>query len=128
MQALRKKVPAKEFLRGFSADSNRSFERSKPESVPITRRNLTDSDISKLRELSSEIKGKNVLVINENLEVVKNVPSSKLEYLNPTDAFIIAVSNATTQIIRDAERLGSKAVAAKTFGKVDNVSVELISI
>ncbi len=130
LQALRKKVSAKEFLGigNSSSYQNKSFERPKTESAPVTRRNLTDSDISKLRELASEIKGKNVLVINEDLEVVKNVPSSKLEYLNPSDAFVIAVSNATTQIIRDAERLNAKAVAAKTFGKVDNASVELISI
>lgn len=128
LQALRKKVPAKEFL-GISSNNysnNRSYERPKAED--IKRRNISDADISKLRELSSELKGKNVLVINEDLEVVKNIPSSKLSYLDPKDAFILATSTATSAIIRTAESLGAKAVAAQNFGKVEDTKVELISI
>ncbi|MBU2576425.1 MAG: DNA primase [Nanoarchaeota archaeon] len=131
LQALRKKVPAKVFL-GKSNDSpQRSFDRNSRREEPvgeIVRRELNDSDISKLRELASEIKGKNVLVLNEDLEIVQNVPASKLGSIGVKDAFVLMVGAATGSVIQGAERLKSKAVAAQTFGKVPDTSVKLISL
>ncbi len=43
---------------------------------------------SKLRSLSSEIKGKNVLVVNDGLEVVKNVSVLRLDSIEARDAFV----------------------------------------
>jgi len=140
LQALRKKVVAEEFLKRLSSDESRkNYSRdNRPKEVPrrhsvesyedVPRRNLNDSDILKFRELSSEIKGRNVLVLNEDLEVVKNVPASRLDSVNPKDAFALLVANATKAIIGSAEELGSKAVAAKTFGKMDDTNIELISL
>jgi len=118
-QALRKKVPAKEFL----GESKTPSKKEKTE-----RKKLTSSDISKLREMSSEIKGRNVLVINDEFRIVKNIPASRLRSINSKDAFALMVSNATKQIILAAERLGSSAVAAKTFGKNIDTKVELVSL
>jgi len=78
---------------------------------------LNDSDITKLRGIVSEIKGRNVLVLNENLEVVKNIPVSRLSSVNAKDAFVLMGLNATELVVQAAEKLQSKAVAAKTFGK-----------
>ncbi|MFH1452053.1 MAG: DNA primase DnaG [archaeon] len=139
-QALRKKVLAKEFLRGNGASkgsgNSREFLKKsheyrtprKEELVSIERRKVSDADVSRLRELTGEIKGRNVLVLNEDLKIISNVPSSRLSSVNPKDAFILMANNATGSIISSAEKLGSKAVAAKTFGKVDETDVELISI
>jgi len=131
LQALRKKVPAKVFLGSGNSVSRKSY--SKPAKVEepvedIARRELTDDDISKLRELASEIKGKNVLVVNEDLEIVKNVSVMRLGSVDAKDAFVLMVSNAAGTIVQAAERLGSKAVAAKTFGKIDGTDVKLVSL
>jgi len=124
LQALRKKVSSEEFLKKLSSSFYRKDDKKKTE-----KRSLNDSDILKLRELSSEIKGRNILVINENLEVVSNIPNSKVSTINPKDAYVLMVSNATKSIIESAEKLGSKAVAAKAFNKFDGrTSVELVSL
>jgi len=131
LQALRKKVPAKVFLGKSNDRPQRSFDRKPVREEPVeevTRRELDNSDISKLRELSSEIKGRNVLVLNEDLEIVKNVPASKLGSVNSKEAFVLMVGTATGSVIQGAERLKSKAVAAKTFGKTFDTDIKLISL
>ena len=131
LQALRKKVPARVFL-GKGEDRSKKFER-KPrfDSEPaedVVRRELNDSDISKLRELAPEIKGKNVLVLNDELEVVKNVPASRLDSVNAKEAFVLMVGSATGAVIQGAEKLGSRAVAAKTFRKIPETKIQLVSL
>lgn len=121
LQALRKKVPARVFLN--KKDSGADVSDSGAE-----RRELSDADISKLRELSEEIKGRNVLVVNENMEIVKNVSASRVDSVNPKDAYVLVVDSAGGAIVQAAERLKSKAVAAKTFGKIDETSVQLVSL
>jgi DNA primase len=131
LQALRKKLPAKVFLGAKNNGSRGSYSRSAKVEEPvadIARRELTDDDISKLRELASEIKGKNVLVVNEDLEIVKNVSVMRLGSVDAKDAFVLMVSNAAGTIVQAAERLSSKAVAAKTFGKIDGTDVKLVSL
>ena len=135
LQALRKKVPAKVFLdkhgSGSRASSDRYEHKPRYESEPaedIVRRELTDEDISKLRELASEIKGRNVLALNDNLEIIKNVSASRLSSVDAKDAFVLMVSMATGSVIQAAEKLKSKAVAAKTFGKHLDTNVQLVSL
>ena len=118
LQALRKKVPANVFL-------NRAGDVSVEKNV---RKSLGDNDVAKLRELVSEIKGRSILVVNEDLEVVKNVSASRLGDVEPKDAFVLVVASATGAVVEAAERLGSKAVAAETFGKVSSNKVDLISL
>ena len=127
LQALRKKVPAKVFLGKSTTRSSRPVVTSAPVE-DVVRRELTDDDISKLRELASEIKGKNVLVLNENLEVVKNVSVMRLGTVDAKDAFVLMVSSAAGTVVQAAERMKSRAVAAKTFGKVPETSVRLVSL
>ena len=135
LQALRKKVPAKVFLDKHNGKSRAPLSRHsyKPrhEAEPvedIVRRELTNDDISKLRELVSEIKGKNVLVLNDDLEIVKNVSALRLNSVDAKDAFVLMVSVATGLIIQAAERLKSKAIAAKTFGKNLDTNIQLVSL
>ncbi len=134
LQALRKKVPAKVFLSRISnskSSFNRSERKPKYETEPVenvVRRVLTDDDISRLRELASEIKGRNVLILNDDLEVVKNVSALKLNSVSAKDAFVLMVSIASESVIRSAERLKSRAVAAKTFGKGFDTNIQLVSL
>jgi len=131
LQALRKKVPANVFLRGFDSLRKVIDEKPQPKEEPeedIVRRELNSDDIAKLRGLASDIKGANVLVLNEDLEIVKNVPVSRLGSVNPEEAFVLMVSNATGSVIQNAEKLKSKAVAAKTFGKIPETDIQLVSL
>jgi len=131
-QALRKKVKAEEFLRSINPRQARPERKPRYEDEqddePVVRRSLTDEDKSKLRELSSEIKGKNVLVLNENLEVIQNVPASRLSNLKTKDAFVLMTSTASPIVVGAAEKLKAKAIAAQSFGKVYSNTVELVSI
>ncbi|RMD45211.1 DNA primase [Candidatus Pacearchaeota archaeon] len=118
LQALRKKVPAEEFLKNIEAELGNGRKRE-----------LTEKEIEKLRELSSELKGRNVLVLDESLEPICNVPSSRLSFMRSRrKAFVLLVSNATASVVVGAEKLGAFAVAAKTFGRVPETKVRLISI
>ena len=130
LQALRKKVSASVFLKSGSGALSGS-RRTVATSIfreEISRRELTDDDISKLRELSSEIKGKNVLVVNEDLEVVKNVSVLRLGSIKADDAFVLVVSEANGVVIQAAERFQSRAVAAKTFGKIPETKIQIVSL
>jgi len=131
LQALRKKIPAEVFLRQVGSAPRRSFDRSSEKEGPVAdveRRELSDDDISKLRELASEIKGKNVLVLDEDLKIVKNISPMRLGSVKSQEAFVLMVSTASGNVVQAAENLKSKAVAAKTFGKIPETSVQLISL
>ncbi|MFA5061339.1 MAG: DNA primase DnaG [Candidatus Pacearchaeota archaeon] len=129
LQALRKKIPSEEFFKKFEETPKRKFGVQKDNYLEKTeRRKITNEDISRLRDLSKEIKGKNVLVINDKLEIVQNVPSSRVGSVNPKDAYILLTSTATNTIIENAEKLNSKAVAAKNFSRTTDTNIELISL
>jgi len=121
LQALRKKVTCEEYLKNFK-------ESSSNEGI-IQRRAITNEDKKKIRELGSEIKGKNVLILDENLSVIRNIPISRLSSTRTKDAFILVTSSVTTNIISFTENLNAKAIAAKTFGRIpQDTNIEFISI
>tara|TARA_Y100000310_G_scaffold171786_2_gene171962 strand:- start:6846 stop:7988 length:1143 start_codon:yes stop_codon:yes gene_type:complete len=122
LQSLRKKIEAEYFLKNSKSKSTKLSEKK------TERRKLTDLDIIALRNLLKEIKGRNVLVLDEALEIVGNVPVSRLSSVDKKKAFILMASTATNSVVHGAENLNSKAVAAKTFRKIPETSVELISL
>lgn len=126
LQALRKKVPAAVFLK--SGAGALATAENKAAVSGIARRELKSEDVLKLRDLSSEIKGKNVLVINDDMEVVKNVSALRLNSVDPKDAFVLMAGEASNTVIKAAENLGARAVAAKTFGKTTDANVEFVSL
>ncbi len=125
LMCLRKKVPAAVFLKNGSG----ALPGRQVQSADIDRRELKSDDVLKLRDLMSEIKGKNVLVVNDDLEVVKNVSALRLKSVEPKDAFVLMANEATEAVLKAADVLGSRAVAAKTFtGKTSDSKIELISL
>ncbi|MBT6921346.1 MAG: DNA primase [Candidatus Pacebacteria bacterium] len=124
LQALRKKVTTAEY---FGA-SSRPRAREEEAVEVISRREVLDEDISKMRELSSEIKGKNVLVLSETLEILENVPASRLSRLQTKDAFVLMSDSVTLALVKGAEKLQAKAIAAKTFGRIPETKVQMISL
>lgn len=127
LMCLRKKVPAAVFLKNGSGALPGSRRAAAPQ-ADIARRELSGDDVLKLRDLSSDIKGKNVLVINEDMEVVKNVSALRLSSVDAKDAFVLMANEATDAVLKAAEGLSSRAVAAKTFGKTTGSTVELVSL
>jgi len=150
--AIRKKVTPEEFFKKFDRveEQPRRFERPErsydnrdrysrferreepAQEAPKTRSEkvLSADDKKKLKELSSEVRGKNVLVLNEKLEVLRNVPVSKLEYLRLEESvWVLLTSFAANNVIEGAQKLGARYVAAESFGRIDNANgVEIVSI
>lgn len=140
--ALRKKVKPEEFFRKFDAprferpsrdyrDSrNDRFERQEE----VSEKSKSDKKISaaereKLKSLASEIVGKNALVLGEDLKILRNVPTSKLEFLRIEEPVWILMATATSKFLFEgAKKLGAKYIAAETFGRIDDPSIELISL
>ncbi len=112
LQALRRKIKPGEFP-GFSDRTGES---------------LSKEEKGKLKRLSLEIKGRNVFVLNKDLEIIKSVPASRLFYTKADDVFALMTSTATQNVIDGAKKLNARCVAAKNFGKIDNTDIELISL
>jgi DNA primase len=151
--AIRKRVTPEEFFKKFDREEPRRFERTErpersydnrdrynrydrreqpEEAAPRVKSEkvLSADDKKKIKELSSEVRGKNVLVLDEKLNVVRNVPVSKLAYLRLEESvWVLLTSLAANDVIEGAQKLGARYVAAQSFGKIDNANgVEIVSI
>jgi DNA primase len=120
--ALRKRVTAEEFFsrqRGYSRSSSFSFSEE---------RGLTAEDKSKLREYSVNLKADS-LILNKNLDVIEECSISQLGLIKLNmSPWIILVDKVTPKIIDDAERLGTKYLVARSFGRIRDTKTELVSI
>ena len=124
-QALRKKekpeiflgIPKKEASEDAPSAEGKKFSKK-----------LTSSDKENLRGSLENLSGRNVLILNEDLETLKEVPSSKLGFLRLEGVFVVVTKNATGTVISNAEKLGASYVVAQTFGKIGETSIELVSL
>lgn len=153
--AIRKKVTPEEFFKKFDRNERsertdtrersysgfrgedrysqpRSYRNEREEPAPKAKseKTLSSEDKKKLQNIASEIRGKNVLVLNESLDIVRNVPVSKLDFLRLEEPiWVLLTSLATGAVIEGAQKLGAKYVAAQSFGKIENNDgIELVSI
>ena len=85
-------------------------------------------DKKAIKELFLEIQGRNVLVLDEDLKVLRNVPSSKVGFLRLSNVFALVTKHASGTLMSSAEKIGAKYVVSQTFGKIENSRVKLISI
>jgi DNA primase len=119
--ALRRAVSPTSFLE--ERESRGDKERDKP-----LKTSLTEEDKEKLKEIIESIKGKNVLVLNQRLEIVRDMPASKLPFSRAYNVFVVMAEHASTAVIDGAEKLGARYVVAKSFARTESESVELVSI
>jgi DNA primase len=122
--ALRKKLPAREFIRKFKIND---FEEAEEKVFEIS-----EKDRKKLKEISSKIEGsKKAILLNQTLEEIKTVSSgslaSSLKRTEISPSVIIVDGTVTSTILRAAEQAGSKAIVAKNFATTDT-SLELLSL
>lgn len=129
-QALRKKVEASIYLRkinnSYSEEPNGSSVSVEEKSQQ--KRDLTEDDKKKIRTFSSQLKSRNVLLLNENLDVIFDISLSRLNAIRSKDVFVLVSSSASSILVANAERLGAKAIAAKTFQKLPETKLEILSI
>jgi DNA primase len=122
----------------FSRDSRdryprREFSEQKEESSEPKQKSekvLGTDDRKKLKELMSELRGKNVLVLDESLEILRNLPMSKLPFSRIDEpVWVLLTESASSTVVEGAQKLGARYVAAQSFGKIDDSEgVELVSI
>jgi DNA primase len=128
--ALRRRVTVEEFFsrqRGYSRSSRFSFS-EKEKQVESINKKLTSEDKNQLREISKKLKG-NILLLDQNLKIIKESSNSKLRYTKiEIQPWVALTEKVTPGIIEDCEKLGIVYLAAKTFGKIIDTKVELISI
>ncbi len=118
-QALRKKITREEFFKKKDSSSSSSCQENKK---------LGEKEKEKLKELLKDLKSK-CFLLNENLEIIKKVPSSLLGKLNiKENIFVVLVENANEKTIENCENLGVKYLAAKSFKKIKETELELVSV
>jgi len=127
-QALRKAVSQDEFFK--SSERTRFSEEDEGRERPFREKKteLTEEDLEKVRDFAKDLRAREVLVLNHNLDIVRDVPTSKLPYCRAYNVFVIITEHASSSIIEASERLGARYLAAKTFGKTEGTKLELISI
>jgi len=154
--ALRRKVTPKEFFASSSREryensrddrrdsrDDRRYERNDREerSYPREERKeesqeeikqsdkvLAKEDKGKLRDMAENLSDRSVLLLNSNLEVIRELPISKLPYFRARDVFVILANTANSMVAQAAEEYHAKYVAAKNFNRIESTSFELVSL
>lgn len=134
LQALRKKIPAKEYIGSQRTRGVRRYDRDKrdrrgrnydnrPEiKKPKKIVKLKSDDLKKIKdELDDLVGSKGAIIFNKKLEKVKKLPMGKLSAVRlDEEAFVIAIDGtATPKIVDICERLGCHNLIASNFVNVD---------
>ena len=107
-------------------ESHRSEETSYSNSMST--KVLTKEDKEKLREIAEGLSDRNAVLINSNIEVIRELPLSKLPYFRARDVFVILADTANSMVLSAAENYNAKYIAAKNFNKVESDKIEFISL
>ena len=144
LQALRKKVPAKEYkpdnrsrgVRDYKdnkssrydrRDTNQSNRKAK-DSKDIKKMSTKEKD--EIKENVQDLVGsKGALIFNEKLETIKKLPLGRLGSLDlEEDPYIIAIDGtATPRVIENCEKLGCSNLIASNFVSADT-NINLVSM
>ena len=132
LQSLRKKVSVEEYFerdrRTGREIRTRETSSEKPKKTEIKK--MTEKEKEKVRDQISEIVGtKAAILFNQDLEVIKKLPISRLGYFKPSeDIYVLAINDtALPNIIKTAERLGISNIVAKNFTTTDT-DINLVSL
>lgn len=135
LQALRKKVPAKEYGVDQRTKGVRRYDRTaSSETAEIAKevkiKKMTAKEKEQIKDKVDELIGsKGAAIFNEDLEIVKKVPIGRLSSLmldeNP---YIIAIDGtATPRVIESCEKLGCSNLIATNFVSVET-DINLVSL
>ena len=115
----------------YERDSTEKSENEAP-AEPAETKALTESDMKKIRQISSEIKGtRKAFLADKNLEKITVVQTSSAGgalMRNRGRVYVTIIDGtATSYIIRAAERSGCRNIAARNFEINEDTSINLIS-
>ncbi|MGC9309417.1 MAG: DNA primase DnaG [Candidatus Nanoarchaeia archaeon] len=111
-QALRKKQPV---------------EKAGIQEKKEDKQELTKEDRQTIRNLAEKVKKRNVILLDDNLEEIKDIPLSKLGHTKQ-EAFVLMTDTATKRIVENAEKLNTSYIAARNFGSLPETDIEFVSI
>lgn len=127
LQSLRKKMTLKE----YSESQGKSGIRTRvEENEARTTTKMNDKQIEIVKSHLDELVGtKAAILFNENMEIIKKLPISRLFYFKPEErVYALAINDtALPNIIRVAEDIGTENLIAKNF-TTTNTSLNLISV
>jgi DNA primase len=129
LQALRKKIAPGELFKDAWRESR--FENREPEKEEVhsvNNKTLSKEDKEKLREIADGLGDRTIVLFNSNMEVIRDLPLSKLPYFRARDVFLILADTANSLVLSAAEAYNAKYVAARNFNKIESSKVELISL
>jgi len=147
LQALRKKIPAKEYsseergrgVRKYSENrESRGREsisrdsRDEPREKPIKKdiKKMTSAEKEKIKDKVSSLVGtKGAIIFNKDLEIIKRTPVGRLGSARiDEDAYVIAIDGtATPKVIDSCESLGCDNLVATNFVNSDS-NINLVSL
>ena len=126
---LRKKVPAKEF---FYREKLGQISEKEPETKsPVEKKELTDEEKAKLKELSDKNQGSGkAILLDDSLGEIKKVSvkslNNTLRRITPKPSIIIIDGTVTSPIIAATEEVGCGVIVAKNFATTDT-KIQLLS-
>ncbi|MFA5174417.1 MAG: DNA primase DnaG [Candidatus Pacearchaeota archaeon] len=140
LQALRKKVPASEYIGDKRSRGVREYkEKESYESAPAETKvpsaerkikKLTAKEKEKIKENISDLVGtKGAFIFNDNLEITRKLPMGRLPYLEINEEpYVIAIDGtATPRMIEVCENLGCHNLVANNFVATDT-NINLVSL
>lgn len=127
---LRKKSSPEEFL-SERPRRNYSSRREEPKKTEMKEISFDDKTKQKLKEVSKSIDGESSAILlddelNELKEVSAKTVANVIRRRNDVAAIVID-GNATTTIIKEAERIGVQVIVAKNF-QTTETSIKLMSL
>jgi DNA primase len=109
---------------------DRDYDREEEEPVEMKKpEKLTKEEVEKLKPIIEDISGTHeAVLLNEKMEVIKQVPMSQLPALRFRGVYIMVIDGtATAPIVRFAERLHCMHLAATNFASTETY-MDLVSL
>ena len=152
LQSLRKKIPAKEFIRmidrngnggyyresyrdnSYSSSPARTSEESESVKEPAAKFAGSEEDAKKrIRESYSKVQGMKVaLILDSNLDIIKKVSTREvarsIRMSRTPVAGVVIDGTATNAIINTCDENSVQFLGATNFGTVENARVKMISL
>jgi DNA primase len=135
LQALRKKVPAREYSSDNRSRGVKRYDREERKVEPKEKRELkiekmTDEEKENIKEDVEDLVGsKGAVIFNKELQKIKKVPIGRLGNIRLDESpYIVAIDGtATPRVIENCEDLGCSNLIAKNFVNADT-KINLVSM
>ncbi|MBR9704614.1 DNA primase [Candidatus Pacearchaeota archaeon] len=136
LQALRKKVPVKDFTNNSRQRGYKRYDRDdKKDSIPKkapnkTIKKMTSKEKQEIKDKVEELVGtKGAMIFNDKLEVIRKLPIGMLSNIRLNDnPYTIAIDGtATPRIVESCENLGCSNLIATNFVNTDT-NINLVSM